>query len=403
MDSTDRLPHGFRLAGVACGLKTISTTLDLGLVVSDRPAAAAGAYTKNLVCAAPVHLDRRRTPSDSIRAIIMNSGNANACTGQQGFDNALQTTELVAAELDLPGESVLTMSTGIIGHQLDMGKLACGIRKSAECLSQSEQAIEQFARAMMTTDTVPKVISQSLQIDGTMLRLLGFAKGSGMIAPQLATMLAVILTDAPLNANVAQQMLRQAADVSFNAISVDGHTSTNDTVLLLANGAAVGNRAAEPWKGPVEADFAHALTGVCVELARAIVEDGEGATHRIEIRVNGTPSDQDAATIARAVANSPLVKTAIAGCDPNWGRIVSAAGYAGIPLDPQQTSLRLNGSQLFARGEPAAFSAAAVSRSLRQNPEVLIELTVGNGPGLAVFWTCDLTAEYVRINADYHT
>lgn len=393
------LPRGFQFSAVACGLKRDPSTLDLAVVLSDRSAVATGVYTTNQVVAAPVQLDRLRTPSADVRAVVVNSGNANACTGRQGWTDAIRMTSCVAEACGCRPEQVLVMSTGIIGHKLDMRKLEPGIGRAVSTLAASDDAVSAVSRAFMTTDTVPKLAHRTVSSSGQTWQFLGFAKGAGMIAPHMATMLGLILTDASLECGWGQHMLQEVADDSFNAISVDGHMSTNDSLLLLANGAAA---AGDPSTSDRQAIRA-ALEAVCQELALAIVKDGEGATHCIEIRVTGLVNDLQARQVARGIANSPLVKTAIAGADPNWGRIVSAAGYAGVPLDLASTTLRLNGSLLFAGGEPVAFDALEVSRGMRASTEVCLELDCGGGPGKARYWTCDLTAEYVRINADYHT
>lgn len=395
-------PTGFRGAAVACGIKRDTARLDLALVVSDRPTTSAGVYTTNRVVAAPVMLDRRRTPSADMRAVVLNSGNANACTGKQGERDAERMTELVATACGIRPDQTLVMSTGIIGHVLPMRNIAAGIQAAQARLAPDQHAAADVAQAFMTTDTVPKVVFRRVPLGGQDVTMLGFAKGAGMIAPRMATMLGLILCDVDLDPPTAQVLLRQAAEVSFNSISVDGHTSTNDTLIWMSNAAADRPRDSLEARERSER-LRPILREVCVELARAIVNDGEGATHRVEIQVTTAHSVDDARAIARAIADSPLVKTAIAGCDPNWGRIVSAAGYAGVSFDPQSASLRLNGTLIFASGEPATFDPAAMSESLRIQREVHIELDCGLGSGNATFWTCDLTAEYVRINADYHT
>ena len=393
------LPMGFRFAGQACGIKQDPSRLDLALIVSDAPCAAAGVYTQNRVVAAPVVLDRQRTPAGDVQAVVVNSGNANACTGEQGMMDAQRMTQWTAEALSLREEQVLVMSTGIIGQPLPMEKIARGIQQAAQHLAANDEHQQAAARAIMTTDKAPKYTSRSVSVGDTTYSILGMAKGAGMIGPNMATMLAVIVTDARLDPDQAQFELSQVADVTFNCISVEGHTSTNDTLLLLANGRAGG----VALQGDGLGVWRRALHEVCGELARAIPNDGEGSTHLIQIDVDGCASRSDAHAIARAIANSPLVKTAIAGADPNWGRIVSAAGYAGVPFDPQATDLLLNGTLVYQNGQPLAFDAAAVSTSIRTNRQTEIHLKLSEGPGHARFWTSDLTAEYVRINADYHT
>jgi len=393
------IPKGYKMAGVHCRLKKDPDKPDLALVESDRPATAAGVYTQNLVHAAPVALDRERTPSASIRAVVVNAGNANACTGRRGMDDARRMAALAAAACGAGPEEALVMSTGVIGHFLPMDKIEQGIAAAAVKLGDSDNHLQSAARAILTTDTVTKLSGRTVVLEGIEIRVIGFAKGAAMIGPNMATMLALILTDAALAPQTAQQALADVVNDTFNCISVEGHMSTNDTVLLLANGAAGGR----PLEGDSLGQFRAALGEVCGELARAIPADGEGATHLVTIDVTGCATRADARRIAKTVAESALVKAAIAGADPNWGRIVSAAGYAGVPLDPGRIRLRLNGTLLFDQGAPVPLDAAAVSASLRENRETHVELVFGEGTAAARFWTTDLTAEYVRLNADYHT
>lgn len=384
---------------VYAGIKRNSEKLDVSLVVSDKPASAAGVYTQNLVFAAPVKLDRARTPCANVRAVVINSGNANACTGERGDRDAARMAELAAAACGADGEQVLVMSTGIIGEFLPMEKIAGGITAAAGRLADDEAGMIAAARGMLTTDTRHKLAGREIQLAGRGVRILGMAKGAAMIGPRMATMLGLILTDAPLTPAVAQQVLSTAVATSFNCISVDGHMSTNDTVLLLANGMAGG----ETLAGEELARFQQALLDVCTELAKAIPADGEGATHLVTIDVRGCQTREAAHRIAKTIAESPLVKTAVAGADPNWGRIVSAAGYSGVAFDPAGVTLHVNGCRLYEAGSPAAFDADLVSRSIRDQYETRIEMDFGQGEAAVRFWTTDLTAEYVRLNADYHT
>ena len=394
-----RVPQAFRLAGVHSKVKSVPENEDLTLVVSDVPAAGAGVYTQNLVYAAPVALDRERTPGDRFRAVVINSGNANACTGERGLDDARRMAQLAAAVCGAEPDGALVLSTGIIGEYLPMDKITEGIEAAAARLGNDENALISAARGMMTTDTVHKLSGRVLSLGKREICITGMAKGAAMIGPNMATMLGLILTDAPLAVDVAQSALSAAVDDSFNAISVDGHMSTNDTVLLLANGAAGG----EPLVGEDLSAFRAALDQVCVELARAIPADGEGATHLVTIEITGCTDRPSARRIAKTVAESPLVKTAVAGADPNWGRIVSAAGYSGVPFTPAGISLRLNGFLLYRDGGPVEFDKQAVSDSIRDHHDTLIQLDFSEGQANASFWTTDLTAEYVRLNADYHT
>jgi glutamate N-acetyltransferase/amino-acid N-acetyltransferase len=393
------LPRGFRAAGTHAGLKRNPTREDIALVVSDVPATAAGVYTTNLVFAAPVAFDRARTPGDGFRAIAINSGNANACTGRRGLDDARAMAEAAARAIGVDESGVLVLSTGIIGEFLPLEKIRAGIGTVAAKLGTDADAAVTAARGMMTTDTRPKLSGSSFTAGGRGYTLFGMAKGAAMIGPRMATMLGIVLTDAPVRAADAQRLLRDVADQTFNCVSVDGHTSTNDTVLLLANGAGGG----EPLTGAGLDAFGRALHDACESLAREIADDGEGATHVLRIEVRGCQTRDQARQLARSVADSPLVKTAVCGADPNWGRIVSAAGYAGVPFDPDTLALRLNGTLLFQRGAPVAFDADAVSASIQAARETLIELDFNAGPASIRFYSSDLTAEYVRLNADYHT
>ena len=393
------VPNGFLLAGVHCRIKSDPRKEDLTLVMSETPAVAAGVYTQNVVHAASVALDRERTPSERIRCVVINSGNANACTGGRGLRDARKMAELAAAVCGARPDEALVMSTGLIGEFLPMDKIEQGISAAAVKLDRSAKSLESAARGMMTTDTGPKTAGRCVSLAGRDIHVTGMAKGAAMIGPNMATMLGLILTDAALTPDVAQAALKSAIDDSFNCISVEGHTSTNDTVLLLANAAAGG----DPLVGDDLAAFENALSEVCEELARAIPADGEGASHLITIDVTGCADRQSAMKIAKTVAQSALVKTAVAGADPNWGRIVSAAGYAGVPFDPAGVSLRVNGFSLYDGGVPVAFDARAVSDSIRGARDTLIELQLSEGTAHVRFWTTDLTEEYVRLNTDYHT
>ncbi len=395
----DHLPKGYRAAGIYSGVKKNPNKLDLSLVVSDRPTVATGVYTQNVVCGAPVTLNRERTPSESVHAVVINSGVANACTGDRGYRDAQQMATLVADSCQLENEQVLVMSTGVIGEHLPMEKIGRGIEAAAAELHSSDEALIAAARGMMTTDTTHKIRSRVVQLNGQEVHITGMAKGAAMIGPNMATMLALILTDAAISAEDAQEGLKDAVDESFNCISVDGHTSTSDTVLLLANGAAGGPVLA----GTELAKFQATLVEVCEDLAQLIPADGEGATHLITVEVHGCQSREAAIAIAKTVADSPLVKTAVAGNDPNWGRIVSAAGYAGIAFDPTKVSLLLNGMLLYEHGAPVEFDAQAISESMRSDRNTAILLLLDEGTASARFWTTDLTTEYVRLNAEYHT
>lgn len=393
------IPKGYLMAGVHSRIKRDPRKQDLTLVMSETPASAAGVYTKNLVFAAPVALDRSRTPSDRIRAVAICSGVANACTGERGLRDAEEMARLAAAACGAEPDQALILSTGVIGAFLPMEKVAQGITAAAVKLGRSETSLIAAARGMLTTDTIHKLAGRTMVIDGREIQITGMAKGAAMMGPNMATMLALVLTDAPLSPTAAQAALSAATDDSFNCMSVDGHMSTNDTVLLLANGAAGG----EPLTGEGLAAFQAELNEVCIELAKAIAGDGEGATHLVTIEVTGCATRESALELAKTVANSPLVKTALHGADPNWGRIVSAAGYANVPFNPNGVTLRVNGFLLYKDGAPVEFDGKAVSTSIRDNRDTLVQLDFSDGTASRRFWTADLTAEYVRLNADYHT
>jgi len=393
------LPRGFRFAGVHCGIKQDASREDLTLVVADGPCVAAGVYTKNLIVAAPVEFDRRLTPSSDIRVVVINSGNANACTGEQGVKDAEAMAQLAATACDAGDDQTLIMSTGIIGELMPMGAISAGIAAAAEKLAANEESFLAASRGIMTTDKTQKIASREVTIGDQIVTITGMAKGAGMIGPRMATMLGLVMTDAALRVEDAQQLLTVVADESFNCISVEGHTSTNDTVVLLAGGAINPT----PLTGDELATFSQSFREVCIQLAKSIPSDGEGATHLIEIDVEGCRADEDARQIARTIADSALVKTAVTGADPNWGRIVSAAGYAGIDFDPEKIELYLNGTLLFTKGGPVPFDAEAVSTSMRENHTTHFRICFAEGEQKARFWTSDLTHEYIHINADYHT
>ena len=393
------LPRGFRVAAVHAGIKRNASREDVTLVASDLPATAAGVYTTNLVYAAPVAYDRSLTPGRNFRGVALNSGNANACTGARGLDDARAMAAAAGKLIGAAADEVLVLSTGIIGEFLPLEKITRGLEQAAARLAADDDAVVTAARGMMTTDTRPKLAGSTFTADGTTYTLFGMAKGAAMIGPRLATMLGVVLTDAAIEPADAERLLREAAETSFNCVSVDGHMSTNDTVLLLANGAAGGGT----LHGAGLTAFAAALSAACETLAREMADDGEGATHVMRIEVTGCATRDAARQVARTIADSPLVKTAVHGADPNWGRIVSAAGYSGVSFDPTQVRLRLNGTLLFQAGAPVPFDAEAVSASIKAARETLIELELGVGPGAIRFYSSDLTAEYVHLNADYHT
>jgi len=348
-----------------------------------------------------VAFDRARTPSADIRVVVVNSGNANACTGERGLRDAQQMAKLAAAAVGADEQQALVMSTGVIGVFLPMDKISAGATAAAAKLVGDEAGFLSAARGILTTDKGMKIASRSLEIGGNTVRLAGMCKGAGMIGPNMATMLAIITTDAKLTPATAQEALKAAVADSFNCISVEGHMSTNDTVLLLASGAATTHHS--PLTGSELAAFQTSLNALCIELATQIPDDGEGASHLIVIDVQGCKTRDDARRIAQTMANSALLKTAVSGGDPNWGRIVSAAGYAGVPFDPAGVDLSVNGFLLYERGAPVPFDAKTVSTSIKSNRETSIVLTLREGAASIRFWTSDLNADYVRFNADYTT
>ena len=395
-DANDELPSGFLYAGVTCGIKP-SGSPDLSLSVADTPVVAAGVYTQNQIVAAPVVLSRSKTPSNSIRAVVTNSGNANACTGEQGMKDASEMCHLVAEHLGCRAENVLVMSTGIIGKQLPMDCVRQGIRDAHQQIEPTTAAFLRSAEAIRTTDKNLKTEIATIHVGPRQFRIAAMAKGAGMIAPNMATMLSSILTDAPLTAEMAQESLRQAAHCSFNRVSVDGHTSTNDTLLLLSSGQGTPLNTAEL------SIFQQELTKVAIKLAKQLVADGEGALHVMAIRIDGAVDEAAAEIIARTVAASPLVKTAVTGADPNWGRIVSAAGYADAQICPEKTSLKICGTTIYHEGTPVKFDEAALSAKMKLSSEVSIVLCVGGGPGTVEYWASDLTTDYVEFNSEYTT
>jgi glutamate N-acetyltransferase/amino-acid N-acetyltransferase len=397
------LARGYRFAGVACGIRPGGDPLrrDLALIVSDTPAAAAGAFTQNRVRAAPVRVSQERLPSADVRGVVVCSGNANACTGPQGLDDARRMTALAAERLSCQERQVLVCSTGVIGRTLPMEKIEAGIRSASERLAVGHDPVSDAAHAILTTDTRTKVFTRAVDIDGTAIQLTGMAKGAAMIGPNMATMLAFVFSDAAVRPDDLLTLTRRCADQTFNCVRVEGHTSTNDTLLVLANGQAAPRSA--PLSGDGLAKYAAALTAVCADLAQAIAADAEGANHLLTIDVEGTRDDEEARKVAKAVADSPLVKTAIAGADPNWGRIVSAAGYAGVPFEEEHLSLWLGDLPLYQAGVPQPFDPATASAYLKRERHVHLRLRFTLGAGRATVWSCDLTEEYVRLNADYTT
>jgi len=390
--------QGYQTATAEAGLK--SNGLDLFLLQSQTPAVAAGVFTRNQVIGAPVQICAEHLVNPTARAIITNSGNANCCTGADGLEKARQMCRIAAGKVGCSPEEVLVCSTGIIGVPLPLEKIAARV-PSMNWASGAEADL-QAAQSIMTTDLAPKYFSVSTEIDGKTVTLGGMVKGSGMIGPDMAaiphaTMLAFLTTDVSIEKVLLQQLLENAVDQSFNSVTVDGDTSSNDTCLLLANGAS----------GAVVNDqnkdqFAELLQTVCTELAKKVAADGEGATHLMEIQIHGAASAVDAHKVAMTVANSPLVKTAIFGGDPNWGRLAVAAGRAGVPFDMAGLSIHLGDLEVLHCGEPTNFDETLAAEQLKPF-EVVIHIELGQGDASWTAWTCDYSYDYIKINAEYHT
>ncbi len=390
-------PKGFKAAGVKAGIKK-SGNLDLALIYTEKEAAVAGVFTKNAVAAAPVIVSREVVKGGKAHAIVANAGCANACTGETGLANARKMAALAAAEVGCAPDEVLVGSTGIIGVNLPMDKLEAGIKAAAAELS--EDGSKNAGNAIITTDTYSKAGSCEVEIGGKAVRFGVIAKGSGMIQPNMATMLCYITTDANISSQLMQKALSDIVEVSFNMISVDGDMSTNDTVLVLANGES---GAPEITEGSPEYDkFYATLKEICQELSKRIAADGEGATKFLTINVSGTKTFEDAKTVAMSIAKSPLVKTAFFGEDPNWGRVICAVGYAGIPMVPEKTVIKFGGVTVYANGLGAEFKEEDIHKVMAEH-DIVIDVEMGMGDAEATVWSCDFSYEYVKINGEYHT
>jgi len=395
------LPHGFRFAATACGLKKTGA-LDLGLLCSDFPASAAAVFTQNLVVAAPVTISREhlRASKGRMRGVIVNAGNANCATGPAGYAAAQRTVNEAAKRLGCQPEELFVCSTGVIGVTLPLEKIVRALPVITRHRRPSARSFAELSLAICTTDTRPKTAASSFKMSGNRIHFVGCAKGAGMIHPNMATMLAFVITDAAIAPTLLQKTLRDVTSRTFNAISIDGDTSTNDTLLVLANGAAEG----PSIKAGTAAHraFMLALEEVCHSLALQIVADGEGAQRVIEIEVRGAKTEAAARRLAETIATSPLVKTAFAGGDPNWGRIFAAAGRSGVCFDPAKVEIDMAGVPVLRHGRPLEFNERAASNRLLAK-HVLIVMNMHAGKAVARYWTCDFTAEYVRINASYRT
>ncbi len=402
-DSRIAIAAGYRFAGIHCGLKAAAAP-DLALITSRPSAAAAALFTRNRFPAAPVVCGRRQIAAGTpVRAVLINAGNANACTGVQGESDLLTTAAVLAAALGCPREEVFVSSTGVIGEPLPVTRILQGIEKLESAIAAAEAAalagLRAAATAIMTTDKKPKLVSRRFKVGGKTVTITGLAKGAGMIAPDMATMLAYLLTDAGIERKTLQAMLERVVAQSFNRITVDGDTSTNDTVLALANGAA-----GVALEGEAElAAFEAALLKAARALARMIVEDGEGATKVVTIKVVGAPDSAAAERVARAVANSALVKTAFFGCDANWGRIIAAVGYAGVELDPAKVNLDFDAIRVVSGGRRDPGYREEQGAAVLKRPGFVVKIDLGLGAAAATILCTDLTHEYISINADYRS
>jgi glutamate N-acetyltransferase/amino-acid N-acetyltransferase len=392
-------PKGFQAAGIACGIKAAAGAKDLALLYSEVPAQVAGLFTKNRVKAAPVLATKRRVRSGLCQALIVNSGNANACTGEKGLQDAETMARLTARALHIPHFHVLVSSTGVIGHPLPMERIEGGI--SSLVAQLSPEGFDDAAEAIMTTDTLPKMVIEKVAVAGEEVTVLGLAKGAGMIRPQLATMLAFILTDAQVDTEVLSALLQEGVQSTFHRITVDGDTSTNDMIILMANGVA-SHSALSPGDGRL-LPFKEALFAVMDQLARAIVRDGEGRTKVVEIVVRGARNAREAESAAFRVAHSPLVKTAFFGQDPNWGRIMAAVGDAGVTFDPHKVAIYFDDILVVAGGVQAEGTDEKKMRKVLAKEEFMVIIDLQQGTAQTAVLTTDLSSEYVRINASYHT
>jgi len=394
-------PRGFVAGGTTCGIKP-SGAPDLAIIASDRPAKLTAMFTRNAVVGAPVIVGRAHAAGRRGRAFVCNSGVANVATGNKGIEDALNMCAATGEALGCDPRHVLPFSTGVIGHRLPIGKVLKGITALSHQLARGKLADTDAARAIMTTDLVPKAASRKVAMGNSKFHLGGIAKGSGMIAPNMATMLVFLTTDANIGIALLRRALRDAvnADASFNRITVDSDTSTSDTIAIMANGAA--DHTPIRTAGVAYKRFAAALADLCGDLAYQVINDGEGAEHVIHVTVSGAASDADAQRAARAVADSPLVKTAVHGCDPNWGRIAMAVGKSGAKAQPDRMSITIAGTRVFTTGKPRAFDEKQLSRTMRAH-DVAIDIALGLGKGRCKVLGCDLSRKYIDINADYTT
>ncbi|MFZ2631301.1 MAG: bifunctional glutamate N-acetyltransferase/amino-acid acetyltransferase ArgJ [Desulfosalsimonadaceae bacterium] len=387
---------GFTAAGISAGIKKTGAK-DLGLIVSTVPAAVAGVFTKNQIKAAPVVLDMERVATGICRAVIVNSGNANCCTGEQGMKDAIYMAKLAADAIGVSEDMALVSSTGVIGQALPVEKVAAAVPGLVSALSPD--GFLSFAEAIMTTDTKPKMITRTVDVAGKTFSLVAVAKGAGMIRPDMATMLSYVCTDVEADPQTLKQILTKAVNLSYNRITIDGDTSTNDTVLILANGLS----GVSINDAGVKERFQAVLDEMLITLAKMVVKDGEGVTKLVEIRVTGATSDADADKMADTVAHSNLVKTAFFGEDANWGRIIGALGRSGAPIQPDAVDISFDDVLLVKNGLWCGIDAEAAATKVLKLPEFAVNIDVHMGSGRASYWTCDFSIDYVKINADYRS
>ncbi|BAL83718.1 putative glutamate N-acetyltransferase / amino-acid N-acetyltransferase [Selenomonas ruminantium subsp. lactilytica TAM6421] len=390
-------PQGFQAAGVKAGIKK-SGNLDVAVIYTEQEAAVAGTFTQNAVASAPVRASKKVVATGMAHAITANAGCANACTGEQGEKDAAAMQDITATALGCKADDVVVASTGVIGVNLPMDKMEAGIKQAVKELST--EGSENAGKAIITTDTYSKACATEITLGGKEVRFGAIAKGSGMIQPNMATMLCFITTDAAIDSKLLQQALSEIVEVSFNMISIDGDMSTNDMVIVMANGAA-GNAKITEENEDYEL-FKATLKNICQELSKKIAADGEGATKFLTISVTGAKSFADAKTIGMSVAKSPLVKTAFFGEDPNWGRVICAVGYAGVPMDPNKTVVKFGGIPVYANGVGAKYDEAEL-RKVMEAHDIVIGIDMGDGDAKADIWSCDFSYEYVKINGEYHT
>ena len=390
-------PQGFTAAGVRAGIKK-NGNLDVAVIYTEKEAAVAGVFTKNLVAAAPVHLSKIVVGTGTAHAVVANAGCANACTGEQGIRDAEKMAIITAQELNCRADDVIVASTGLIGSNIPMDKMEAGIKAAVKELSREGSV--NAGNAIITTDTYSKACATEVEIGGKEIRFGAIAKGSGMIRPDMATMLCFITTDADIDQKLLQNALSDATEISFNCMSVDGDMSTNDSVVVLANGAAGNKKIVD--KGEDYEKFYQTLKSLCVELAKRIAADGEGASKFLMINVTGAESFADAKKVGMSVANSPLVKTAFFGQDANPGRTICAVGYSGVKIVPEKITIKFGGLIVYAKGLVTKFDEDAMRKILAEH-DIIVDIELGLGDAAATIYTCDLSFQYVKINADYTT